>query len=316
MSALDSVPPLRGPRPEGAPTVRRKTSGLGSLAGLGPPALTRRSVLGGLVATGTALGFAALGVFPTARRAYAEGYDIYTGPCPSFAENDDCTPGCSGRTIFSEACETSGPHTGFHRNDGVDWTLQPNNCYPGGYDGWLWFYDGACGVCACYVERRCHDGYHRLESGWVKSVCRWNTRCGCPAGVEWPPVGPGEEGGLVSTIQYLLSNVGFPPAEVNGRYDVPTETAVRAFQLANFLTPDGVVDAPTWVALVVPVRRGDRGEAVLAAQRQLTARGYAVPVDGAFERAAEAATRDFQRASGLPVTGVVDESSWRTLTGG
>ena len=127
---------------------------------------------------------------------------------------------------------------------------------------------------------------------------------------------PGEEVGLVSTIQYLLSNVGFPPAEVNGRYDVPTETAVRAFQLANFLTPDGVVNAPTWVALVVPVRRGDRGEAVLAAQRQLSARGYAVPVDGAFERAAEAATRDFQRANGLPVTGVVDESSWRTLTGG
>ena len=50
--------------------------------------------------------------------------------------------------------------------DGTTWTLRPNQCFSGSYDGWLWRYEGACGSCACHVERRCHDGYRRTSAGW------------------------------------------------------------------------------------------------------------------------------------------------------
>jgi len=120
----------------------------------------REAVFGrrGLLRAATALGFAALGVFPAARRAYADGYDIWDGECPSYAEDHDCSPGCGPSAIFGDACETSGPNLGFHKDDGITWTLRPNQCYSGTYDGWIWRYEGACGTCSCHVERRCHDG--------------------------------------------------------------------------------------------------------------------------------------------------------------
>src|SRR5690606_21651822 len=159
-----------------------------------------------------ALGFAVLSVFPAARKAYADGYDIYTGSCPSYASDHDCSPGCGPSTIFADACETSGSYTGFHKNDGVTWKLRPNQCFSGTYDGWLWGDQGACGTCACSVERRCHDGYRKTSSGWVKSICRWNTACGCQEPVSWPTVRRGDRGPDVYTIQHLLTHRGHATA--------------------------------------------------------------------------------------------------------
>lgn len=182
---LDAVPQLRGPRPPEAPTVKRTLPGPA-------PSMARRTVLGGLLATGTALGFTVLGVFPPARRAYAGAYEIYTGPCPSYTVDADCSPGCGPSMVFPNACELSGPHRGYHRDDGPTWALQPNNCMPGGFDGWLWYYGGACGSCACFVEFRCHDGLRRTDSGWVKSICKWTTKCGCPPDPEPEPDPPAD----------------------------------------------------------------------------------------------------------------------------
>lgn len=292
------VPPLRGPARR--PTTRRPVSWT----------VTRRSVM----QAGTAVGLALLGAFPAARRAIADGYTIYPR-CPSYANDHNCSPGCGPSTIFADACNTSGSNVGFHKDDGVTWTLRPNQCFSGSYDGWLWRHEGACGACACSIERRCHDGYRQTGSGWVRSICRWNTNCGCLQTVAWPTVRRGNTGANVSTVQHLLTFHGFPTT-VDGIFGANTEARVREFETSRGLTVDGVVESQTWPALVVAVRRSDTGSAVRAGQIQLNRYGYALTVDGIFGPATEAAVRDFQRQNGLTIDGVLGQSAWRTLTGG
>lgn len=306
---MSEIPPLRGQRPAGAATVKRSLPRATSW-----PQLRRRSVLTAVLAGGTAAGFAALGVFPAARRAYADGYAIY-GSCPSYADDHNCSPGCGPSTIYPDACEISGANLGFHRDDGTTWTLRPNQCFSGTYDGWLWMYNGACGACACYVERRCHDGYRRTSSGFVKSICRWNTQCGCPSTVSWPVVRRGATGTDVYAIQHLVSYRGYATT-ADGIFGPNTESRVMQFQSSVGLAATGVVDAVTWERLVVSVSSGSRNQAVTAAQRLLNATGYTLVLDGIFGPATDAATRDFQRQNGLTVTGIVSSSTWRTLTGG
>ena len=306
---VEDIPPLRGRRPDGARTVKRRLP-----PGSAWHALPRRSVLAAALAGGTAAGFAALGVFPAARRALADGYSIYDR-CPSYATDHNCSPGCGPSTIYPDSCEVSGANLGFHRDDGSTWTLRPNQCFSGSYDGWLWMHTGACGACACHVERRCHDGYRRTSAGFVKSICRWNTRCGCPGTVSWPTVRRGTSGTDVYAIQHLLSHRGYTTT-ADGIFGPNTEARVAEFQAGVGLTASGVVDATTWERLVVSVATGSRGQSVDAAQRLLNATGYKLVVDGIFGQASDAATRDFQRQNGLTVTGTVASSTWRTLTGG
>lgn len=304
---MSAVPELRGPEPVAGTVVRRPAvSGVREVARW---AFSRRNLL----RTGTALGMAALSVFPAARRAYADGYDIY-GACPSYASDHDCSPGCGPSTIFADSCAVSGTQTGFHKNDGSTWLLRPNQCYSGTYDGWLWRHQGACGACACSIERRCHDGYRRTSSGWVKSICRWTTECGCLSTVSWRTARRGDTGPNVRTVQHLLTYRGYPTT-VDGIFGSATEARVKEFEAANGLNPDGVVDAATWRALVVTVRRGNSGHAVRGAQRQLNKHAYGLAVDGAFGTATEAAALDFQRHNGLTADGVVGENTWRTLVG-
>jgi hypothetical protein len=297
------IPPLRGTRPAGATGVRRRSV----RRGWSP---SRRSVLQG----GTALGLAAIGLFPAARKAIADGYAIYPR-CPSYALDHDCSPGCGPSTIFADSCETSGANVGFHKDDGVTWTLRPNQCYASSYDGWLWRHQGPCGACACSVERRCHDGYRRTSSGWVRSICRWNTQCGCLQPVAWPVVRRGSSGPNVYAVQHLVTYHGFPTT-ADGVFGPNTEAAVRAFEQSRGLAVDGILDAQTWPQLVFTLRRGDSHDGVRAGQRLLNKWAYALTVDGIFGPATEAAVRDFQRQNGLTVDGLVGQSTWRTLLGG
>lgn len=309
MTALAAVPMLSGADPGTGPAGRRvpvDPDGSGRTGW----ALSRR----GLLRAGTAVGMAAISIFPAARRAHADGYSIYAS-CPSYASDQNCSPGCGPSTIFADACNISGTYAGYHKNDGVTWILRPNECYAGTYDGWLWLYQGACGACACSVERRCHDGYRKTSSGWVKSICRWNTRCGCLSTVGWPTTRRGESGANVYTVQHLLTARGYPTA-VDGIFGSDTETKVKSFQTSVGIGATGVVDTFTWPALVVTVRSGDTGEAVRAAQRQLNKHAYKLVVDGVFGAGTDSATRDFQRQNGLTVDGIFGPNTWRTLAGG
>ncbi len=311
MITLDAVPTLRGPDPGTgtAPRQRPPTSPIRSRLTTSW-ALSRRTLL----QAGTALGLTALSIFPAARRAYADGYTIYSG-CPTYASNHNCSPGCGPSPIFAAACNTSGTHTGFHKNDGTTWKLRPNQCYGGTYDGWLWRYQGACGACACSVERRCHDGYRKTSSGWVRSICRWNTKCGCLTSVSWPVTQRGHTGPNVYTVQHLLTVRGYPTT-VDGIFGSGTQTKVKQFQTAKGITATGNVATLTWPALVISVRSASTGHAVRGAQRQLNKHAYGLVVDGVFGAATNAAVRDFQRKNGLAVDGVMGVSTWRTIVGG
>jgi hypothetical protein len=308
MTTLDAVPALRGTDPGTGAAIRRPPVRTGSRT-RAAWTLSRRAVL----RAGTAVGMAALSVFPAARRAYADGYTIYAG-CPSYASDQDCSPGCGPSPIFADSCNTSGTYLGYHKNDGVTWILRPNECYAGTYDGWLWRYQGACGACACSVERRCHDGYRRTSSGWVRSICRWNTDCGCLTAFPWPTVRRGASGANVYTIQHLLTARGHTTG-IDGIFGSDTEAKVKSFQAAAGVAATGVVDSTTWPALVITVRSGDNSHAVRGAQRQLNKHAYGLVVDGAFGPATDSAVRDFQRQNGLTADGIVGQNTWKMLTG-
>jgi peptidoglycan hydrolase-like protein with peptidoglycan-binding domain len=61
------------------------------------------------------------------------------------------------------------------------------------------------------------------------------------------------------------------------------------------------------------IAKGDAGDAVFHAQCLLNVQGYGLELDGQFGDKTDAAVRDFQRASGLEVDGVVGECTWATL---
>jgi hypothetical protein len=317
MTALDRIPQLR--RPAGAladtpaarvPARTRRRRAADAARGAAGSGVPRRRFLQGA----TVVGFATLTVFSAAREAYADGYDIWEGACPSYASGHDCSPGCGPSTVFADACVTAGGYLGFHRSDGSTWALRPNQCYAGTYDGWLWRFSGPCGTCGCGIERRCHDGYRNTGSGWVRSICRYTTDCGCPGSVDWPTVGQGSRGPDVTAVQHLLTFRGFA-TDPDGIYGPATAGQVSAFQADRGLPRTGVVNAATWQQLIATVRQGDRNHAVRAAQTQLTKHGHNLTADGIFGQLTRSATLDFQRRNGLTADGIIGQVTWRHLTG-
>lgn len=59
----------------------------------------------------------------------------------------------------------------------------------------------------------------------------------------------GSSGPLVKKLQQRLKDKGYNPGAIDGVFGLGTKAAVRAFQKANGLEPDGVVGQQTWNAL-------------------------------------------------------------------
>lgn len=135
---------------------------------------------------------------------------------------------------------------------------------------------------------------------------------GSPAAPVWPTVRRDATGETVRTLQHLLRRAG-STITADGRFGPATEDAVRSFQTAHDATVDGVAGRQTWNGLADPVATGARGDAVVAVQRQLTARGIPTTADGAFGPATAASVRTFQNRSQLPADGVVDARTWSRL---
>ena len=119
--------------------------------------------------------------------------------------------------------------------------------------------------------------------------------------------------GFVRVLQRELEAEGYPPWQIDGLYGPRTRHAVLAFQEAHGLRVDGVVGPRTWAALSAPVLSlgpgsGDQpgGENVVRSlQRRLASAGDSPgPIDGRYGLLTEAAVRRFERAHGLPVTGI------------
>ena len=129
----------------------------------------------------------------------------------------------------------------------------------------------------------------------------------------FPTQSLGNRGVDVKAIQWLLGAHGYP-VTVDGVFGASTQDAVKARQTAAGLAPTGIVDDATWRTLVVRVSLGSTGPAVSAVQRELRAKRHLhVLVDGVFGASTRTAVRAFQKHEGLPVTGIVNGTTWRWL---
>jgi peptidoglycan hydrolase-like protein with peptidoglycan-binding domain len=133
----------------------------------------------------------------------------------------------------------------------------------------------------------------------------------------WPTLKRGSKGTDVRALQYMLRQ--FSDATQNlaadGDFGANTQKAVRFYQESRGVKVDGIVGPLTWAKLVneFPVKKGDSGNAVKAAQRELDAHGYKLTVDGAFGARTDSAVRSFQKAHKLSADGIVGPLTWHAL---
>jgi hypothetical protein len=135
---------------------------------------TRGAFLRRSAAVGVGVGFATLGVFPPARKAFAcagsgvNARDLY-GDCPAASSGFGCSPACGPSTVYGDTCDSNNWHfsTGNYRN-------RPNECNSStGADAWMWYRNCNCPGGNGLRPYRCHDGCKLISGSWVKSICRW-----------------------------------------------------------------------------------------------------------------------------------------------
>ena len=133
----------------------------------------------------------------------------------------------------------------------------------------------------------------------------------------------GDRGKEVLDVQTRLRGQGFELGRegVDGFFGPSTELAVRSFQQRRGLLVDALVGANTWRELVeAGYSLGDRllylreppfrGDDVLALQVELNLMGFNAGAErGVHDDHVERAVLDFQRNAGLPIDGIVGEST-------
>lgn len=128
----------------------------------------------------------------------------------------------------------------------------------------------------------------------------------------WPLLKSGDRGETVAAVQLLLTAHGYRTAP-DAVYGPATTSQVTVYQRDRSLADDGITGPDTWHALIVTVRAGDRGAAVTAAQRLLTAHGHPVPANGAFDEETVQAVTAFQTVRALAPDGIVGPDTWSAL---
>ena len=166
------------------------------------------------------------------------------------------------------------------------------------------------------------------------------------------PLRLGDSGNNVKIIQTELNRIAqnYPAipkiSEENGVFGVETQQAVQKFQEVFGLTPNGEVDKSTWykikqyyvgvkslsdlvsegisiseaqVPFAMQLSEGSQGIGVRTIQYYLNIIAYfnpnlpSLPLDGIYGPETTAAVRAFQQYYGLPVTGVMNTTTWNTL---
>ena len=142
----------------------------------------------------------------------------------------------------------------------------------------------------------------------------------------FPLVREGDREHPVQTLQHLL-RARNQSVDVDGIFGPKTDAAVRAFQMDNHLSVDGLVGPATWAELIVVVRRGSQGDAVKGVQEEFQFRHLSgapsrgPQIDGVFGPETEAAVRAFQQAlhadiPSVTVDGIVGPVTWQALVSG
>lgn len=135
----------------------------------------------------------------------------------------------------------------------------------------------------------------------------------------------GMKGSEVSQLQQQLIDCGYFARQVDGDYGSTTVKAVELFQKDHGLHVTGIADDATQAAIKrakggtrqgggVLIAEGNTGGTLITYQQILQAKGYLKGgVDGRYGPGTVKAVSDFQKASGLPVSGVIDESTASAL---
>ncbi len=135
----------------------------------------------------------------------------------------------------------------------------------------------------------------------------------------------GMKGPEVSQLQQQLIDCGYFARQVDGDYGSTTVKAVELFQKDHGLHVTGIADDATQAAIKrakggtrqgggVLIAEGNTGGTLITYQQILQAKGYLKGgVDGRYGPGTVKAVSDFQKASGLPVSGVIDESTASAL---
>ncbi|MGW2178204.1 peptidoglycan-binding protein [Streptomyces sp. NPDC001732] len=132
-------------------------------------------------------------------------------------------------------------------------------------------------------------------------------------GTKWPLARKGNVLWKARTVQLLLRANGHD-VKVDADYGPATAEAVKKFQSAHGLTPDGKVGKDTWPLLIMTVdSRTTKPEAVTAVQYLLHHAGVPTDSTGTYTPSTMRSLKEFQASRNLPVTGVGDEDTWRAL---
>jgi peptidoglycan hydrolase-like protein with peptidoglycan-binding domain len=138
----------------------------------------------------------------------------------------------------------------------------------------------------------------------------------------------GARGDAVRRLQLALMRAGiFVPGGADGIFGPATESALKTYQRRKGLSATGRVDSTTAAALglgggtppstsgYVGLRLGSRGTKVQAVQRAIMRSGIRLfgGADGVFGMATQSALMLFQRARGIPASGVVDGATVRAM---
>ncbi|MEU2247544.1 peptidoglycan-binding protein [Streptomyces sp. NPDC019224] len=130
---------------------------------------------------------------------------------------------------------------------------------------------------------------------------------------DWPLVRKGSVLWGARTVQLLLRARGHE-VKVDADYGPATAEAVKQFQSAHGLNPDGKVGKDTWPLLIVPVdARTTQPDAVTAVQYLLHHAGVPTDNTGTYTPSTMRSLKEFQSSHALPSTGVADEDTWQAL---
>lgn len=121
----------------------------------------------------------------------------------------------------------------------------------------------------------------------------------------------------IKALQHLLTAYGYPTT-ADGSYGPATRANVEKYQRAKGLAVDGAAGPNTMGSMVgganTAVKEGWTNKSTVRAVQQLLVKvGYNVAVDGSYGPASRSAVRAFQTKHGLPVTAVVDYTTWSYL---
>lgn len=132
-------------------------------------------------------------------------------------------------------------------------------------------------------------------------------------GAAYPAYARGMKEPGVATLQHLLNQRAGARLSADGRFGARTDEAVRAWQNRSGLKPTGVMDDPSWNALLPRLGPGDKGAAVSALQTELRQHGQSVRVTGQFDSQTVAAVKKLQDQHKIRPDGKVGPTLWARL---